>query len=147
MEAMPRAAPSEVCMRIMRQDVGHTLQMDPPMLAIGACPKPMLNCGAAIFSDRAWKMIAQSLGLSGRQLQMARGLFNDRTEFAIAASLGISAHTVHTHFDRLHQKLGVVDRVGVVLRVTEAFLTLTASPESGLPPICARRAAGRCPLQ
>ncbi len=103
--------------------------------------------GSAIFSDRAWAEIGRSLKLSRRELEIARGVFDDRTEFAIAADLGISAHTVHTHFERLYRKLGVKGRVELILRVTNEFLALTAAPGSVLPPICADRANGRCPLR
>jgi DNA-binding CsgD family transcriptional regulator len=102
--------------------------------------------GSAIFSERAWLAISRTLNLSGRELQILRGTFDGRTEFAIAADLGISAHTVHTHIGRLHRKLRVLDRVELVLRVTHEFLRLTTQPGSQLPPICAHRAAGYCPL-
>jgi DNA-binding NarL/FixJ family response regulator len=103
--------------------------------------------GAAMFPDRAWREIARSLKLSARELEIVRGVFDDRTDGAIAADLGISPHTVHTHIDRLHHKLAVADRVELVLRVMDEFLTLTVAPESTLPSICANRAAGRCPLR
>jgi DNA-binding CsgD family transcriptional regulator len=100
-----------------------------------------------MFSEQAWTEIARSLGLSPRELQIVRGVFDDRTEFALATNLGISPHTVHTHIERLHQKLDVADRVELVLRITNEFLTLTAAPESTLSPICGDRTAGRCPLR
>jgi DNA-binding CsgD family transcriptional regulator len=99
-----------------------------------------------MFSEQAWVEIARSLTLSPRERQILRGIFDDRTEFAIAADLGISPHTVHSHIKRLHHKLGVADRVELILRVTNEFLALTAAPESILPSICANRTAGRCPL-
>jgi DNA-binding CsgD family transcriptional regulator len=108
-----------------------------------------LQCplGAAMFSEQAWGKIADSLKLSGRELQIVREVFNDRTEFAIANNLKLSPHTVHTHCERLYHKLAVTDRVKLVLRVTNEFIALTFAPESNLPPICANRAAGRCPLE
>lgn len=102
--------------------------------------------GSAIFSGRAWSALSRSLWLSRRELQIVRGVFDDLTEFAIAADLHISTHTVHTHFERLHRKLAVVDRVSLVVRVVEEFLKLTTLPGSLMPPLCATRAAGRCPL-
>ena len=102
---------------------------------------------AAMFSKQAWKEIARSLKLSGRELQIIKDVFNDRTECAIAAHYGISPHTVHTHCERLYCKLAVTDRVKLVLRITDEFLTLTAAPGSILPSICANRSAGRCPLR
>jgi len=102
--------------------------------------------GSVIFSERSWVVIGRSLKLSGRELQLVRGVFDDSTDFAIAAELGISPHTVHTHCKRSYRKLGVSDRAELILRVMREFLSLTATAESTLPPICARRAAGRCPL-
>jgi DNA-binding CsgD family transcriptional regulator len=99
-----------------------------------------------MISEQAWQQIARSLGLSPRELQIVRLILDDHTEFAIAVDLGISPHTVHTHIDRVHRKLAVVDRVTLVLRVVEEFLFLTVAAGSGLPSICANRVAGRCPL-
>ena len=90
--------------------------------------------GSAIFTAKAWKEISRSLNLSGRQIQVVCRVFDDLTESAIAADLGISAHTVHTYLDRLHHKLGVVDRVQLVLRITNEFLALTISGTNSLPP-------------
>ena len=99
-----------------------------------------------MFTEQAWAEIARSLALSARELQIVRGVFDDRSEFSIAADLNISPHTVHTHFERLHHKLGVADRAELILCVMNEFLALTAAPESTLPSICANRTAGRCPL-
>ena len=108
-----------------------------------------LRCplGTAMFSERAWQEIARSLKLSGQELQIVRGVFDDYTEFAIANNLKVSPHTVHTHCERLYHKLAVTDRVKLVLRVMDEFLALTVASETVLPPICANRAAGRCPLR
>jgi DNA-binding NarL/FixJ family response regulator len=108
---------------------------------------PRRSLGAAMLSDLAWQEIARSLRLSGRELQIVRAMFDDRTESAMAADLGMTKRTVHTHFERLHRKLGVADRLQLVLRVMEEFLVLTVAPGINLPPICANRAAGRCPLR
>ncbi len=102
--------------------------------------------GSAVFSDSAWSEVGRSLRLSHREFQIARGIFDDLTELNIAANLGISAHTVHTHVERLHRKLAVANRVELVLRVIDVFLRLTATPGSSMPPICRNRAAGCCPL-
>lgn len=102
--------------------------------------------GSAVISELAWAEIARSLKLSGRELQIVRGVFDDRTEFAIAAEFGISPHTVHTHIERIHHKLAVIDRAELILCVMKEFLGLTVAPGTVLPPICANRAAGRCPL-
>jgi DNA-binding CsgD family transcriptional regulator len=101
--------------------------------------------GARILGQQAWASITRSLNLSTRELQLVRGVFEDATDFAIAASLRISPHTVHTHFERLHHKLGVDNRAQLILRVVNEFLKLTASPGSILPPVCPWRCDPRCP--
>lgn len=109
--------------------------------------RPAGTNGARVFDARAWAAIARSLNLSQREHQLLRGVFDDQTDFFIASTLGISSHTVHTHFERLHQKLGVTNRAQLILRVVDEFLALTAAPGSALPPLCPYRAAARCPLR
>jgi DNA-binding CsgD family transcriptional regulator len=114
------------------------------------CPdNRALRCplGAAMFSRPAWEEVASSLKLSGQELRIVHGIFDDCTEFAIADALKISPHTVHTHCERLYRKVGVTDRVMLVLRVMEKYVALTLSKDSALPPLCANFAAGRCPLR
>jgi DNA-binding CsgD family transcriptional regulator len=103
--------------------------------------------GSAIFSERAWDEAGRNLGLSRRELDILRGMFDGRTESAIATHLSISLRTVHTHVERLHRKLHVTHQVALVLRLVVEFFKLAGAPGSGVPPICARRTAGRCPLQ
>lgn len=103
--------------------------------------------GAGVLSDIAWTEIARSLKLSGRELQIARGVFDNLTEGAIASDLCISEHTVHMHLNRLYKKLRVTTRAQTVLRVMHELLFLTISESSCLPAICRNRANGRCPMQ
>ncbi len=99
-----------------------------------------------MFSDEAWREIAGGLRLSGQELRIVRGVFDDLTESAIASDLNVSPHTVHTHSERLYRKLGVTDRVKLVLRVMEKYVDLTLSADNDLPPLCANFAGGHCPL-
>jgi DNA-binding NarL/FixJ family response regulator len=98
-----------------------------------------------VFNEQVWAAITRSFKLSNREQQLVRGVFDDCTDFSIASTLGISCHTVHTHFERLHQKLGVANRAQLILRVLDEFLALTASPGGILPPVCPYRTASRCP--
>jgi len=69
-----------------------------PAAALGpATDKPRRFPGSAMLSELAWKEIACSLKLSGRELQLVRGVFDDSTELAIASNLGIARRTVCTH--------------------------------------------------
>lgn len=78
--------------------------------------------GAAIFSDRTWKQLARSLSISDREFEMVHGVFDDLSEQAIAERCGMSPHTVHTHFKRLYQKLGVTSRTQLILRLFQEYL-------------------------
>jgi DNA-binding CsgD family transcriptional regulator len=89
--------------------------------------KPVLHRGRSILPYDAWRVIANSLRISDRELQIVQGIFDDKKESAIADELMISVHTVHTHLERLYRKLGVSSRVGLVLSVLSEYL-------SSLPP-------------
>jgi DNA-binding CsgD family transcriptional regulator len=112
-------------------------------------PGPPSPCplGAAIFSEPVWREISRSLGLSGQELQVVRGIFDDHTEAAIADHLKVSPHTIHTHCERLYRKLGVGGRVRLTLRVMNEYIALSLAPETSLPPLCAHFATGHCPLR
>ena len=112
-----------------------------------AVPARSRTTGSAILSPQAWSAIARSLNLSGRELQIVRGVFDDKVEFAIAAELHISPRTVHSHVERLHHKLAITNRAQLVVRVMQEFIALTATAHDGLPPICAVHASNRCPLR
>lgn len=104
----------------------------------------MRPVGSSMFSEHAWEEIARSLRLSGRELQIVRGIFDDEKDLAIAQRIGISLSTVHTHVERLHRKLAVMDRPQLLLRVMQEFVTLTVSPVNNLPPLCAKYASRGC---
>ena len=106
---------------------------------------PLAPTGAGLFCERTWTVLAVNLKLSGRELQIVRGIFNDQKEYTIAAELGVSPHTVHTERERLYRKLGINDRLQLMLRIIAEFHALTLDGTT-LPPICAFRTAGHCPL-
>ena len=89
--------------------------------------KPILRRDRSILPHDAWEVIANTLRISDRELQIIQGIFDDRKEFAIADELKISMHTVHTHVERLYRKLGVSSRVALVLYILSEYL-------SSLPP-------------
>lgn len=80
--------------------------------------------GHSVLSVVWWDRLAASLQLSERELHVLKGVFDDRTEAAIALELSISAHTVHTHLERLYRKLGISSRCALVVRVFEEYLRL-----------------------
>jgi DNA-binding CsgD family transcriptional regulator len=85
--------------------------------------RPTARTGRCIFSPRQWQGLADSLKLSDRELQSVQCIFDDQTELAIARELRISAHTVHTHLERLYRKLGVTSRCAAVVRVLGEYVS------------------------
>jgi DNA-binding CsgD family transcriptional regulator len=90
-------------------------------------PEPIVHRDRSILPHDAWEVIASSLRISDRELQIIQEIFDDRKESAIADDLTISVHTVHTHLERLYRKLGVSTRAGLILCILSEYL-------SSLPP-------------
>jgi len=85
--------------------------------------KPVLHRDRSILPHDAWEVIANSLRISDRELEIIQGIFDDRKEYAIAQELKISVHTVHTYLERLYRKLGVSSRVTLVLYILSEYLS------------------------
>ncbi|MBN1943488.1 MAG: response regulator transcription factor [Phycisphaerae bacterium] len=60
--------------------------------------------------------------LSRRQEQIVLCLLQGRSDSQIATELGISVATVRTHLCRLFGKLGLQDRIELILHVFNHFL-------------------------
>jgi DNA-binding NarL/FixJ family response regulator len=118
----------------------------PKRSAVRLIQPPVPPVGAVLLSDVAWAEIAHSLKLSGRQLEIVRNIFDNYTEMTIASNLRVSEHTIHSHLNRVFQKLRVTTRVQLVLRVMQEILTLTKAQGSCLPPICCNYGSPRCPI-
>lgn len=92
--------------------------------AIDAASTPS---GRSVLSDDMWRRIADVLRLSRRESEILQAVFDDQKESTIAVNLGISAHTVHTHLERLYRKLSVSSRVALVVRVVGVCLPPSTS--------------------
>lgn len=75
-----------------------------------------------MLSTGTWPSLAQSLGLSPRELQVVKGVFQDHKKERIAAELGISPHTVSTYVQRIYAKLCVASRPQLIVRVIAEYL-------------------------
>ncbi len=80
-------------------------------------------------------------------MEVVKAVFDNKKETAIGDDLGISQHTVHTHLDRVYEKLGVGNRQELVQSIIGEFLDLTADPGSEMPPICRCFGSDQCPLR
>ena len=89
------------------------------------------SAGSALLNEADWAETARALRLSGRELQIVRGVFDNLKETAIATDLGIAPRTVDTHLERLYRKLTVTTRVALVLRVMQGVLQAKAKSEAG----------------
>lgn len=98
------------------------------------------------ISPEAWTYLAGKLKLSRREAEVARFLLDDEKESSVADQLDLSAHTVHTHIERIYRKLNVNSRAQLTARLMQCFIHLTTEPDSPLPPICSLRKQGLCPF-
>lgn len=92
------------------------------------------------MSQANWDEVARRLHLSEREQQVVVGVFDDLKEAGIAARLGISAHTVHTHLERLYRKLGVNGRGRMIIEVLAEHLHAEGmlrdvADQAGPPPV------------
>jgi DNA-binding NarL/FixJ family response regulator len=97
-------------------------------------PQPLL-------CDAEWKIVAQRLRLSPRELQIVQQIMVDKKECAIASQLCISVHTVHTHLKRIYWKLNVRSRVELVIRIFQEYVAQLR--EGGNSPQLTRRLIAR----
>ena len=81
------------------------------------------------FSEQQWEHICQSMALSSREELVCRLLCDGHTRAVIAESMNVTPRTVRHHMERIHRRLGVHNRVGVVLRLIQLRDTIpTAVP-------------------
>jgi DNA-binding NarL/FixJ family response regulator len=83
--------------------------------------------GREVLTVSQWTAVGMSLRLSPRELQIVQAVFDDLKEAAIADDLGISAHTVHTHLERLYRKVGARGRTTMAVRIFAEHLRLMGS--------------------
>ena len=84
-------------------------------------------CSASGLSDEEWAQVGRRLGLSPQQRRIVEQVLLSKTDKEIAALLGLSPYTVREYLKRIFARLGVIDRVGVAIRVFTC-LRSTADP-------------------
>ena len=70
-----------------------------------------------LLSNQEWAQLTQRLELTPRQAEIVQHLLLGKSDKQIARELGISVPTVRTHMGRLFHKLGLRDRVELILYV------------------------------
>lgn len=78
------------------------------------------------LSEQEWCQLNEHLGLPPRQAEITMQILHGKSDKQIARELGISLPTVRTHTRRLFRKLGLNDRVELILYV---FTCMRHHPE------------------
>ena len=78
---------------------------------------------STLLRKAQWRVIADALDLSDRQLEIVRCVFDGLDEASISRELDISHHTVHTYLDRLYRKLAIKSRCELIVQVFLAYLS------------------------
>ncbi len=75
--------------------------------------------GTRLIEPTEWQPIARQFRLSDRELQVLRLLFEGNTRESVSRILGIRPRTARQYVEQIHGKIGVCDRVELVLRLIE----------------------------
>lgn len=86
-----------------------------------------------LFSVRRWRELAEALGLTSRQAEVAKLICRGLGDEEIAESLGVSVSVVHVHTVGLYKRLAVKKRVGVVVRLVLAERRIQEKDDSDGP--------------
>jgi DNA-binding CsgD family transcriptional regulator len=88
--------------------------------------------GGGVFSIDEWRGLCESLSLTRRQEQVLDCLLRDMSDSQIARRLGLATPTVRMHLGLMYKKLGVEDRIGLVVGVFRKSRQ-QARPSAGRP--------------
>jgi DNA-binding CsgD family transcriptional regulator len=104
------------------------LMKNAPDAAAESDPTADSNSASALASIQTiapaldWDAVSHRLRLSKREAEIVALLMADLAEREIASQLNISAHTVHTHLERVYRKLQVKSRCALVVRMFHAWI-------------------------
>lgn len=91
-----------------------------------------MSSTGTILDQREWDHLTKEFSLPPRQRDIVRLLLDGHSDKQIASELGIALPTVRTHMGRLFAKLGVQDRMEVLLRIFRESRRLCASAKCPL---------------
>ena len=80
------------------------------------------------LSIQQWSDVCRKMKMSLREENVCKLLFDGMTRQQIADQMGISNRTVRHHMEKIHLKLNVSNRVGVVLKIIQLRDLLCAAP-------------------
>ncbi|MBI1827296.1 MAG: helix-turn-helix transcriptional regulator [Planctomycetes bacterium] len=73
-----------------------------------------------LFTAARWAELAERIGLTPRQREVAKLICRSFTNAHISAELRVSLGTVRLHVDALFKRLGVHSRVGTIVQLVLA---------------------------
>src|SRR6185369_3838661 len=111
----------QTLMQAIRTVCRGDVWMDPRMS--GALADELSHMG----SDTDTVSARQENGLTDRELEIVRLVASGYKNKEVGATLAISERTVKTHLTNIFQKLGVRDRVGLVMYALKHNLTAAAA--------------------
>src|SRR5262249_20863149 len=95
----------------------------------GANYAPADRAARMLYSDLNWRGIGRALGLSARQLELARRIMRVQKLTTAGDELGVSIGTVKTYVQRLYQKLSVSSQLELALVVLNTHRELCAADD------------------
>lgn len=111
------------------------MPLDPMLIrAPGGMASHRANARRTLLALDRWRAMSWTLGLSMREMQIARQLAAGASEKQVAARLGLSPRTVHTYLERLYAKLGVQSRCMFLMCLFVELLALSARAGGRMPP-------------
>lgn len=88
---------------------------------------------SSVLTAKEWGLIASALALTNRELEISQHLCDGARDVDIGATLGVSAHTVHSHLQRMYAKTSTRNRAEFIVRL---FTThLRSLPRTAAPAI------------
>jgi DNA-binding CsgD family transcriptional regulator len=81
-----------------------------------------------------WTDICRSLGLAARHREVVELILQNKSAKQIARELGLKIPTVRTYLQRIYIRSGVVDRMGLVLKLFAASHNLDVVAENDIAP-------------
>ena len=80
-----------------------------------------------LLREEEWSVVADHLGLSPRESEVAHCLLDGDVERTIAKELRLSTHTVHSYVWRIYRKAGVRSRQELTIRAFRVIQSLDTS--------------------
>ncbi len=77
----------------------------------------MLTAGKLPIPPAQWRRLVSRMALSPQQTRIVELILLNRCDKEIAAEMGLKVPTVRTYLERVYHRLGVTDRLALVLKL------------------------------